>query len=393
MYPRDATMRLHELAQLFPAVLILGPRQVGKTTLARAAFATVPYCDLEDPGTRELFSEDARFQIEARAKPNLILDEAQAVPDVFPALRGIIDADRAARGRFVVLGSAQPSLIRQVSETLAGRVGILELDGLTASEASRGEPRRSWSETWLTGGFPDALAAGEAHFRDWSEAYLRTYAERDLPALDLRTDPLLLRRLLTMLAHGQGGLANVNRLANSLGVNGRTVSRYLDILERTFLLRRLPPYFRNVGKRLVKSPKLYLRDTGLLHHLLGIQSQEALASHPIRGQSWETFALEEIARREALAHPASKLFFWRTAAGAELDLVIVRDQERLGVEFKAGRASSPHLGRTLARIAGDIDARTITVIDQAPGVEALKPGVDRRGFAESLDWLPGSSSS
>ncbi len=389
MYPRDASERLHDLADLFPAVLVLGPRQVGKTTLARQAFAELPYCDLEDPGTRALFTEDARFQIEARAKPNLILDEAQAVPDVFAALRGIIDADRAARGRFVVLGSAQPSLIRQVSETLTGRVGVLELDGLSASEAGRGRPARSWTETWLTGGFPDPLAAGEGGFREWWEAYLRTYAERDLPALDLRTDPLLLRRLLTMLAHAQGGLVNISRLAKSLGVNDRTVSRYLDILEQTFLLRRLPAYFRNVGKRLVKSPKLYLRDSGLLHHLLGIHSQDALWSHPIRGQSWEGFVLEDIARREALAHPHSQLFFWRTAAGAELDLLIERDGQRFGVEVKTARACSPHLGRSLIKIAADVEARTTTVIDQAPGIEALKPGIERRGFGDCLDWLPG----
>ncbi len=390
MFPRDAAKRLRELAARFPAVLILGARQVGKTTLARQTFPNLPYCDLEDPTTRALFGDDARFQIEERAKPALILDEAQAVPDVFPALRGLIDADRHENGRFIVLGSAQPTLVRSVAESLAGRVGILELAPLTASEGDRGEPRRSFRDAWLRGGFPDALAAADSEgaFREWWEAFLRTYVERDLPALGLRTEPLLLRRLLTMLAHSQGGLANHSRLGASLGVNSQTVRRYIDILEQTFLLRRLTPFFRNVGKRLVKSPKLYLTDSGMVHHLLGIGSESTLASHPIRGQSWESFVIEDIARRERLAHPPSQLFFWRTAAGAELDLVIERDGRRYGVEVKTAPGSSPHLARRLAGVAKDLETESITVIDQGKGVESLRPGITRRGFEASLNWLP-----
>jgi len=183
-------------------------------------------------------------------------------------------------------------------------------------------------------------------------------------------------------------MTNVTRLGVSLGVSAKTVSRYLDILEQTFLVRRLQPYFRNVGKRLVKSPKIYLRDTGMVHHLLGIGSTDDLASHPIGGQSWETFVLEDISRRERLAHPHSQLCFWRTAAGAELDLVIERDGARYGIEVKTARASSPYLGRSLAKVAADLEAENITVIDQAAGVESLRPGIGRRGFAEALDWLP-----
>lgn len=363
---------------------------MGKTTLARATFPDLPYVDLEDPITRALFAEDARFQIESRARPRLVLDEAQAVPDVFAALRGLIDENRSARGRFILLGSAQPSLVRQVSETLAGRVGILELDPLTAAELSGGDEPSSWQTAWLAGGFPDAVRAGppEDSFREWWEAYLRTYMERDLPALGLGADPLLLRRLVTMLAHSQGGLANVSKLGSSLGVSAKTVSRYLDILEQTFLLRRLQPYYRNVGKRLVKSPKMYLRDTGMVHHLLGIDSTDALSSHPIRGQSWESFVLEDIARRERLTHPHSQLYFWRTAAGAELDLVIERGGRLFGVEVKTARAASPYLGRSLAKVATDLQTETITIIDQAAGAEPLRPGIERRGFAEAFDWLP-----
>ncbi len=391
IHDRLALPRLRALTAQFPAVLILGARQVGKTTLARLAFPEHPYCDLEDPATRALFAEDARFHLEARARPALILDEAQSVPQVFSALRGAIDADRAASGRFIILGSAQPALVRQVAETLAGRVGILELEPLTAREAASGPSPQDWRNVWLTGGFPDALHAYErgGSFRDWWEAYLRTYIERDLPMLGVPAEPLLMRRLLTMLAHSQGGVANVNRLAGALGVSHGTVSRYLDILERSFLLRRLPPYFRNIGKRLVKAPKLYLRDTGLLHHLLNIDSLQVLEGHPIRGASWESFVLEDLARRERLAHPHSQLYFWRTAAGAEIDLVIERGERRFGVEVKTARAASPYVVRGAKAVVADLQAAGATLIDQAAGVEPLALGVDRRGFAEAIDWLPG----
>lgn len=393
MHPRLATARLRHLATQFPAVAILGPRQVGKTTLARATFPDLPYCDLEDPALRQLFVDDARFQLDARAQPGLILDEAQVVPEVFSALRGSIDAHRRDNGRFIVLGSTQPALVKQVAESLAGRIGILELDPLTASEAATGDasyPPQDWRNVWLTGGFPDALHAYErgGSFRDWWESFLRTYIERDLPMLGLSADPLLLRRLLTMLAHAQGGIANTNQFAASLGVAHGTIARYLDILERSFLLRRLPPYFRNIGKRLVKAPRLYLRDTGLLHHLLGIDNLATLDSHPGRGASWETFVLEDLIRRERLTHAHTQAFFWRTAAGAEADLVIERGERRYVVEVKSARAASPYLARSLKALLPDLDAEFATVIDQATGVEPLAAGVTRRGFRESINWLP-----
>lgn len=392
MFTRLALQRLQELARQFPAVLILGARQVGKTTLARAAFADYPYCDLEDPGTQVLFTEDARFQLDARARPAILLDEAQRVPAVFAALRGAIDAQRRSMGRFIILGSAQPTLVRQVAETLAGRVGILELDPLTAAEAATGPQALSWPSLWLTGGFPDAATAPTrgGSFRDWWEAYLRTYVERDLPALGIAAEPLLMRRLMTMIAHAQGGLANYSQFAAALGISQHTVTRYLDILEQSFLLRRLPPYFRNVGKRLVKAPKLYLRDTGLLHHLLNIDSLESLANHPIRGASWETFVIEDLIRRERLAHPHSQCFFWRTAAGAEVDLLFERGGELFAIEVKTARAVSPYLTRSLKAVAADLDIRRAAVIDQGPGREALAPGIDRLGFDAAAEWLPES---
>lgn len=389
MYARIAIQRLRYLAEQFPAVLILGARQVGKTTLARSAFEPFPYCDLEDPSLQALFIEDARFQLEARAKPTLILDEAQQVPAVFAALRGIIDQHRGQMGRFILLGSAQPTLVKQVSESLAGRVGILELSALTATEVHC-QTTDDYQRLWLTGGFPDALQAARrgGSFRDWWEGYLRTYVERDLPSMGISAEPLLLRRLLTMLAHQQGGMLNYEQLAGSLGVSAKTVQRYVDILEQSFLLRRLPPYFRNVGKRLVKAPKVYLRDTGLLHHLLNIDSLEALNNHPIRGASWETFVIEDLLRREAIQYPYSQAYFWRTSNGAEVDLLLERGDERHLVEVKTARALSSHLARSLSSILDDTQGSSATIIDQGEGEDPLNAQVSRKGFLSTLNWLP-----
>jgi predicted AAA+ superfamily ATPase len=385
MWKRLAVSRLLQLWGQFPAVLVLGARQVGKTTLAREVFPDVPYCDLEEPALRDIFSSDPTFQIESRAQPALVLDEAQSVPDVFASLRSLIDKQRRRKGRFLLLGSAQPALVRQVSETLAGRIGILDLDPLTAAEARTGREKKTWQSVWLCGGFPDAL---HGPFREWWEAYLRTYVERDLPHIGVSTDPLLLRRTLTMLAHSQGGLLNASQLGNSLGVSYHTVQRYLDILERTFLVRRLPPYFRNVGKRLTKSAKVYLRDTGLLHHLLNISSMGDLDSHPIRGASWETFVIEDLLRREKLLHPHSQFYFWRTAAGSELDLVIDRGTKRLAFEVKSGRGGKGNVARIAEQAADDVGAARVWILDQAEGSEPLRTRVERKSWPENLDWLP-----
>jgi predicted AAA+ superfamily ATPase len=390
MYTRLCTARLKHLAQQFPAVLILGARQVGKTTLAREAFSDFVYIDLEDPGTYGLFAEDPRFQLDARSgSSGLVLDEAQRMPALFDALRGAIDAERQRMGRFIILGSSQPALVRQVAESLAGRVGILELSALTVQETSTGDtPLTDYRQNWLAGGFPDALGAAQrgGSFRDWWEAYLRTYVERDLPVMGVGADPIQMRKLLTMLAHTQGGLANYSQLASALGLSQPTVARYVDILELSFLVRRLPPYFRNVGKRLVKAPKIYLRDTGLLHHLLNIDSHGVLESHPVRGASWETFVIEEILRREAVAYPHSVAHFWRTAGGAEADLILERQGALHVIEIKTSKASSPYLARGLRAIMEDTMAVSATVIDQGQGTDPLAPGVTRCGFNAAMRY-------
>ena len=393
MYPRLFGPRLLHLAKQFPAVLILGARQVGKTTLARQTFANYAYLDLEDSVTYDLFAEDPRFQLDARSSlaEGLVLDEAQRLPALFDALRGAIDADRQRMGRFIILGSSQPALVRQVAESLAGRVGILELSPLTVEETSAADsPIVDYQQQWLAGGFPDALGAARrgGNFRDWWESYLRTYVERDLHVMGVGADPIQLRKLLTMLAHAQGGLSNHSQMASALGLSQPTVARYVDILEQSFLVRRLPPFFKNVGKRLVKAPKIYVRDTGLLHHLLNIDSLDILNSHPVRGASWETFVLEDILRREAVKYPHSLAHFWRTSSGAEADLLLERQGALHAIEIKTSRASSPYLARSLRAIMEDTAAISATVIDQGQGSEPLAPAVQRRGFSVSSTWLP-----
>ena len=386
MYERLAMPRLLELSRRFPAVALLGARQVGKTTLARSAFPGFAYADLEDPVTATRFREDARLALDAGgAGPRgLVIDEAQAVPEVLAALRGAIDADRSRHGRFIVLGSAQPALVRGIAESLAGRIGVVELDPLAACEAATGPSPRDWRDLWLRGGFPDAL--GESP-RDWWEGYLRMLLERDLPQYGLAADPLLLRRLLTMLAHQQGGIFNASALGNALGVSYHTVQRHVDTFEAVFIARRLQPYFRNVGKRLVKAPRVYLRDSGLVHHLLRIGTHDELASHPVRGASWEGFVIEDILRRERVARPETQPYYWRTAAGAEIDLLLDRGDARIAVEVKSGRPNGMAL-RTLRDALGDVAAARGWFVDQGSGIEALAPEVARAGFGAVRDGTP-----
>jgi hypothetical protein len=385
MYPRLATSRLHELAQRFPAVVILGARQAGKTTLARQAFPGMPYLDCEEPATAAALREDARFVLERRERGGLVVDEAQAVPSVFAALRGLIDEARERNGRFVILGSAQPTLARGAAESLAGRAAVVELSPLLACEASAGDSPEDWRTLWLKGGFPDAL---RGDFREWWEAYLRLFLERDLPQYGVARDPVFMRRLLTMLAHSQGGPLNASALGGSLGVSYHTVQRHLDVLERTFMIRTLRPYFRNVGKRLVKAPKVYLRDTGLLHHLLNISTAEELDSHPIRGASWEGFVIEDLLRREQLAHPGSQPYFWRTAAGAEVDLLLDRGDRRVAVEIKSARADHPRVVKHFAQALAETGASRGWIVDQTTGIDRLDADIARAGFAELLSGTP-----
>ncbi len=377
---RHSVERLRKLAGQFPAVVVLGARQVGKTTLAKFAFPEAGYRDLEAPLVRQRFLTDPSHEL-GRLEGLTILDEAQSVPEVFSALRGIIDARRQDRRcHFCLLGSAQPALVRGISESLAGRVGVLELDPLTPAETSLPAEQH-----WLAGGFPEAL---RGDFREWWEPYLSTVLQRDLFAYGFRPDPHFLRRLITMLAVQQGALLNLSALGNSLGVSYHTVQHGIDLLEGVFLLRRLPPYFRNIGKRLVKSPRVYLRDTGLLHHLSNIDDPATLDAHPIRGASWEGWVIEDLIRREKLARPFTRFSFWRTSSGQEADLIMERGGDLVAIEIKANSAENPHDARKLENTLDDIGASSGWVV----GMGGENTQLTRRVRSISLDpnptWLP-----
>jgi predicted AAA+ superfamily ATPase len=330
--PHLAAVR--ELLALFPVVAILGARQAGKTTLARqlgaAREGAVHRFDLEDPDDLARLADPAFVLKELDGL--IVLDEIQTRPDLFPLLRALADRP-GTNTRFLLLGSASPELLRLSAETLAGRIGFHELPGLSLAELEAG----SLDRLWRRGGFPRAyLAATDAASRQWREAFIRTYLERDIPQLGIRLPAIALRRFWTMLAHYHGQTWNGSELGRALAVSDKTVMRYLEILEGTYMAFRLPPWHTNLGKREIKAPKVYLADTGLLHTLLGIERQEALLAHPKCGASWEGLALREVILH-ARARPA-ECFFWGAHSGAELDLLIVRDGRKYGFEARLTRS-------------------------------------------------------
>ena len=338
MIPRRLLSRVTTALAEVPAVAILGPRQVGKTTLALRVAATRPslYLDLESDADRAKLADPEQY-LARHADKLVILDEIQRVPQLFQSLRGPIDRGRRdgrAKGRFLVLGSASIDLLKQSSESLAGRIRYLELSPLDAGEVGY----ERLDALWLRGGFPESLLApSDAASLRWRMDFIRTYVERDIPLLGPRIPAETLRRLWTMLAHSQGGLLNAAALARSLAVDGKTVARYLDLLVDLLLVRRLPPWHANVRKRLVKSPKVYVRDSGLVHALLGIVDHEALLAHPVAGASWEGMAIESLI---AAAPLGTQAYFFRSAAGAEIDLLLERPGERRpwAIEIKRGLA-------------------------------------------------------
>jgi hypothetical protein len=337
MIPRSAEPALKAFAGQFPAVLLLGPRQCGKTTLVRH-FVDARYFDLERPSDLQVFSGDIEYALRNLKEP-LILDEAQTLPTLFPVLRSVIDETRRKNGRFFLLGSVGPDLLTSISESLAGRVGILELTPFIYSEVA-GRRGMKLENLWLRGGYPDALLARDpASWQAWQESYLRTFIERDIARHQLNLSSAEVRRLLTMLAHSHGGLLNNSTLGRSLGYSYHTIQSVLDLFIGYFLIRRLPPFHANVKKRLVKAPKVYLRDSGILHYLLGIGTADQLLTSPGRGNSFEGFMIQQIAALEELRHSGSAFYFFRTHAGAEIDLLIDRGSHRVGFEFKAGVAA------------------------------------------------------
>ena len=377
--PRLQDPLLRRRLEQFPAVALLGPRQVGKTTLALQLAATTPslYLDLEASADLARISEPSLF-LQRHANKLVILDEVQRLPGLFAELRGLIDAGRRqgqANGRFLLLGSASVELIRQSSESLAGRIAFLELGGLHALELGAD----ALDKLWIRGGFPGStLAATDGDSAEWRRQFIRTYLERDIPQLGPRLPAETLRRFWTMLAHGQGSLLNAAELGRSLGVDGKTVGRYLDLLVDLLLVRRLPPLLANVGKRLVRSPKVLVRDSGLVHTLLGLGDADAVLGHPVAGASWEGFVIETLL---AVAPQGCQGWFYRTAAGAEIDLVLEwSPQRRWAIEVK--RSLSPRLGKGFHQARADLQPeRTFVVTPSATGYP-LADGVEVMGLAE-----------
>jgi len=369
---RQQAERLQTLLRSFPAVLLVGPRQCGKSTLAHHALPGWTHLDLERPADIALLAADLEGFFDAYPR-KVVIDEAQRLPEVFPVLRHVIDRSRG-KGRFLLLGSASPALMRSVSETLAGRVALLELTPLLCSELT-GTTRAA--DRWFWGGFPPVHGLRNSLARsEWFNAYVSTFLERDLPALGIRLPARRLRALWTMLTHIHGNLLNVSDLARSLAVSSHTIAGDLDVLEGAFMLRRLPPYHANVQKRLTKSAKLYVRDTGLLHFLAGLRRPPELATWPKRGASFEGLVIEELAALAARRLVRPELFFWRTQAGAEVDLLIVEGRRILPIEIKAGSAVDRYAVAGLRQCMKDLGLRRGLVVSTARERRRLSPDIE-----------------
>ena len=362
----DALRRLRLLLREYPIVALLGARQVGKTTLARqlAAKETVTtWFDLEDPADLARLDDPG---LELRPLKGLVvLDEIHRLPEVFPLLRVL--ADRSGTpARFLVLGSASPELLRQTSETLAGRVAFCRLDGFNTNEVG------DIDRLWLRGGFPRSyLARSEAASVRWRYNFLDTFLSRDVPDLGGSVPPATLRRFWTMLAHWHGQTWNGAEFARAFGVAHTTVRRYLDLMTSLFVVRQLAPWFENISKRQVRSPKVYVADSGILHSLLGLPSRDALVSHPKVGASWEGFVVAQVIER--LAARPEQCFHWSTHSGAELDLLVVAGQRRLGFEVK--RAEAPRLTRSMRSSFETLKLDSLDVIHAGSQPYQLAEGI------------------
>ncbi len=365
MIERRIALNLTERLDETPAVALLGPRQVGKTTLARTIGEQRPslYLDLESDADRARLTEPELYLAQHEDKL-VILDEVHRLPGLFQILRGLIDEGRRKglrTGRFLLRGSASLDLLRQSGESLAGRISYLEMGPVDGSEVPAAEIPKLWNR----GGFPDSLlAADDRRSQRWRQDFIRTYLERDVPMLGPRIAAETLRRFWTMLAHHQSGLLNAAEFARSLGVDGKTVASYLDLLVDLLLVRRLEPWHSNAGKRLVKSPRVYVRDSGLVHTLLGLATLEDVLGHPVAGASWEGFVIETLI---AAAPEGTQANFYRTAAGAEIDLLLRSPRGELwAIEVK--RSLAPSLERGFHHACADLKPQRRIVV--YPGTEA-----------------------
>ncbi len=339
MYNRKEEEAIREFISFFPVTAILGPRQCGKTTLAKNIGKTMPnflYLDMEKTSDFKKITDPELFFKSNKGKL-IIIDEIQVCKELFPAIRSFVDSVEE-RTPILILGSASPELIRQSSETLAGRIAFCELAPLSCIEAKDAQ----LNDIWFRGGFPDSLLAPQLKLSNaWREFFIKTFVERDLPQLGLRLAPIQINRLFSLLAHSHGDLLNSSKLGEALGVSHTMFRQYADFLESAFLIRTLKPNFSNQKKRIVKSPKVYIRDSGILHSILGIRSFNDLLGHPSIGCSWEGFAIEQILSSISKDWSPS---FYRTQAGAEIDLILESGKERIGIEFKANTAPTVSVG-------------------------------------------------
>lgn len=378
------SLAIQRLLGQFPVVAVLGARQVGKTTLARVLLdgaenldATTTRLDLEDPTDLARLA-DPKIAL-ASLTGLVVIDEIQRAPELFPLLRVLADRP-GPPARFLILGSASPSLLRQSSESLAGRIAFHHLDPFDLDEVGAA----AWERLWLRGGFPASfLATSDAASHRWRQELTRTYLERDLSELGIRISSGTIRSFWTMLAHYHGQTWNGAELARAFGVSQHTVKRYLGILCDTFMVRRLPPWFENVGKREVRSPKIYIADSGVLHFLLGIRSHADLAGHPKVGASFEGFAMQQVIR--SLDAEAEECFSWGVHTGGELDLLVSRGTDRLGFEFK--RTSSPRLTRSMRSALETLALRRIDVVYPGDEVFPLADTIRAVGIATLPDSL------
>lgn len=364
----EVILRLHES----PAVAILGARQVGKTTLSRMISnkwkGTVNWFDLESAKGRASLESTPEIVLK-KATGLVIIDEIQRMPHLFELLRPICD-NPERKAVFLLLGSASWELVKGVSESLAGRVQFVQISGFSLDEINLEHQDR----LWLRGGFPPAfLAPTDDAWDRWLEGFRQTFLERDIPGLGLRVAPSALNRFWNMLAHFHGQVWNSSTLARSMDVSVTAVNHYRDLLEGTFMARVLPPWHENMGKRQLKSPKVYLRDSGILHHLLGITKMLALRSHPVYGASWEGFALEQT----LITHGKRDAYFWGTQAGAELDLMLLRQSKRWGFEFKCSDA--PSTSKSMHISIQDLQLEHLWIV---------YPGTESYDLSEKITAIP-----
>ncbi len=379
MLSRRLSARLNHLLGHSPAVVLLGPRQVGKTTLALQIAETRPslYLDLEDEADRVKLSDPVRYFAD-HERELVILDEVHRLPELFQQLRGVIDRGRRRgnpNGQFLLLGSAAMNLLRQSDESLAGRISYLELGPFDALEV----PAAALDTLWVRGGFPRSFLADSNDLSmEWRRDFVRTYLERDVPQFGSRIPAETLRRFWTMLAHNQSQMLNASSLAGGLGVDGKTVAGYLDLLADLLLVRRLPAWHRKMGKRLIKSPKVYVRDSGIAHVLLGIRDKEMLLGHPVAGPSWESFVTETLI---AAAPDGTEANFYRTATGIEVDLVLTLPGGKLwAIEIKRG--SAPKLERGFHLACADLKPDKRFVVYSGNERIPLDAETDAIGLAE-----------